>query len=110
MEELLAPRAEMIQADHAAEESPEMGVGPTASEETGEAYRPVTNWVYRGAMNPEFIARDPESSEREGAKEGRSAGQGTRGDHRDATLGGILAGGRELPPLAEEVFALEVDQ
>ncbi len=121
MEELLAARAEMIQADHAGEESPEVGVGPTASEETGEAYRPVTNWVYRGAMNPEFIARDSESSERqpdvertasqrEGAKEGRSAGQGTRGDHRDANVAGILGGGRELPPLAEEVFALEVDQ
>src|SRR5215208_2193666 len=100
MEELLAPRVEMIQADHAGEESPEVGVGPTASEETGEAYRPVTNWVYRGAMNPEFFECQPDvgrtASQRGGAKEGRSAGQGPRGDHPDATLGGIPGGGREL--------------
>ena len=27
-------------------------------EETGDPYRPMTNWVYRGEMNPEFISRD----------------------------------------------------
>lgn len=36
-------------------EEAEMGVGPSASELTTGQYRPITNWVYRGAMNPELI-------------------------------------------------------
>ena len=52
LEELLEPKGAMIQAD---DKSEGLGVGPSASEQTGEDYRPVTNWVYRGAMNPEFI-------------------------------------------------------
>ncbi|HEY6260958.1 MAG TPA: hypothetical protein VIW47_05150, partial [Nitrospiraceae bacterium] len=55
LEELLAPKGAMIQADRADDPSQDLGVGPSASEQTGEDYRPVTNWVYRGAMNPEFI-------------------------------------------------------
>ena len=55
LEELLAPKGSMIQADQADDASEELGVGPSASEQTGDDYRPVTNWVYRGAMNPEFI-------------------------------------------------------
>ena len=56
LEELLAPKGAMIQADQADDDpSGDLGVGPSASEQTGEDYRPVTNWVYRGAMNPEFI-------------------------------------------------------
>jgi len=33
----------------------DLGVGPTASETQTDRYRPVTNWVYRGAMNPDII-------------------------------------------------------
>src|SRR2546425_1047537 len=50
----------MIQADPADDTSKDLGVGPSASEQTGEDYRPVTNWVYRGAMNPEFIQQHDE--------------------------------------------------
>src|SRR4029078_12742853 len=55
LDELLAPKATMIQVDREDDPSEDLGVGPSASEQTGEDYRPVTNWVYRGAMNPEFI-------------------------------------------------------
>jgi hypothetical protein len=33
----------------------DLGVGPTASETQADQYKPVTNWVYRGAMDPEVI-------------------------------------------------------
>lgn len=34
---------------------PEIGTGPQASESLSKEYRPVTNWAYRGAMNPELV-------------------------------------------------------
>lgn len=33
----------------------DLGAGPQASEELSGRYRPVTNWAYRGAMNPEMV-------------------------------------------------------
>ncbi len=45
--------------EHAAqgreEQETETGMGPPASEQTSGGYRPVTNWAYRGAMNPDMI-------------------------------------------------------
>ena len=125
MEELLVPRTEMIKADQANEESQELGVGPTASELTGGEYRPVTNWVYRGAMNPEFIKRDQEQTEQAdeqqveldrtasqggGSNERAGAGQGTRRGEQEPASGDVLGGGRSLPPVVEELLALEVEQ
>lgn len=121
MEDLLAPRAEMIQGDQDSEEEQELGVGPTASEDTSDAYRPVTNWVYRGAMNPEFITRDeaqtaepqPDlerlASQGGGAKEGAGAGQGSQRREQEST-GDVLGAGRSLPSVVDELLALEVDQ
>lgn len=121
MEELLTPRAEMIDGDRSGEESLEMGVGPSASEETGAAYRPVTNWVYRGAMNPEFITRDEKQTAGEpsdveglasqggGTKEGSGAHPDARRRERETT-GDVLGGGRSLPSVVDELLALEVEQ
>lgn len=122
MEELLAPRAELIEANQATDESTELGVGPTASESMNDNYRPVTNWVYRGAMSPEFITRDQEQIERTdgieterdrmaglqgGTNEGTGAGQGTRGE-QESMGREVLAGGQSLS-LVEELLALEVE-
>ena len=122
MEELLAPRAELIEANQATEESTELGVGPTASESMNDNYRPVTNWVYRGAMNPEFITKDQEQIERTdgmeterdrmaglqgGTSERTGAGQGARGE-QESMGREVLAGGQSLS-LVEEVLALEVE-
>jgi hypothetical protein len=124
MEELLAPRAEMIEADQATEESAELGAGPTASESMSDSYRPVTNWVYRGAMNPEFITRDREQAEQTdgiekewhrmaglqgGSSEQSGAGQGTARDEQESLGREVLAGGRSLSAV-EELLALEVEQ
>ena len=122
MEELLAPRADLIEADQATEESTELGVGPTASESMNDNYRPVTNWVYRGVMSPEFITRDREQVERTdeieterdrmaglqgGTNERTGAGQGTRGE-QESMGREVLAGGQSLS-LVEELLALEVE-
>ncbi len=122
MEELLAPRAEMIKADQAKEDSQELGVGPTASEQTGDDYRPVTNWAYRGQMNPEFIKRDHEqldeqqpelermASQGGGSKERSGAGRGSRRGEQESSSGDVLGGGRSLPSAVEELLALDVEQ
>lgn len=125
MEELLAPRAEIIKADRSSDESQELGVGPTASEQTSDAYRPVTNWVYRGAMNPEFIKRDQEPSNQAdeqqadldrmasqggGSKERSGTGQSARRGEQESASGDVLGGGRSLPSVVEELLALEVEQ
>ncbi len=121
MEELLAPKAEMITAQQAKEESQELGVGPTASEDTSETYRPVTNWVYRGAMNPEFITGDLKQADEQqavdgplsqggGSKEGSDAGQGRQQRGHESATGEVLGGGRSLPSVVDELLALDVDQ
>ncbi len=122
MEQLLAPKAEMIEADHTKDESWEVGVGPTSSEQTSDEYRPVTNWVYRGEMNPEFIRRDDMQKEEHqaelermasqggGSKERSAAGQDNRSDAQEGRAGDVLGGGRALPSVVEELLAFEVEQ
>jgi nitric oxide reductase NorD protein len=127
LEELLAPKGAMIQVDQVDDVSEELGVGPSASEQTGEDYRPITNWAYRGAMNPEFIRQhdrdEPASDDQKqsedieriasaagGAQEPSSQGQRNREGTRTEIESDRLAGGRQLPSHVEELLALKVDQ
>jgi nitric oxide reductase activation protein len=127
LEELLAPKGAMIQAEQADDASEDLGVGPSASGQTGEDYRPVTNWVYRGAMNPEFIrqqGQDGRASDEQkqsediermasapgGAQESSVQGQRIREGTRTANESDRLAGGRQLPSHVEELLALKVEQ
>ncbi|NOT21206.1 MAG: VWA domain-containing protein [Nitrospiraceae bacterium] len=127
LEELLMSKGEMIQADQVDDESEDLGVGPSASEETSEAYRPVTNWVYRGAMNPEFIRQQQQdqgaSDDRKqsediermasaagGAQESSAQGQRNREGVSAETEHDNFAGGRQLPSHVEELLALQVEQ
>lgn len=127
LEELLAPKGAMVQGVQAHDASAELGVGPSASDQSGEDYRPVTNWVYRGAMNPEFIKQNaqdgrtqedqPQSDEIQrmasavgGSQEASSQGQQNRGGTRTETEGDRLAGGRQLPSQVEELLNLKVEQ
>ena len=126
LEELLAPKGAMIWSEQDDNVSADLGVGPSASEQTAEAYRPVTNWVYRGAMNPEFIrqqsmdehASDQKRSEDiqrmasaaiEAGESSRQSQQNGTGTHME-TEGDRLAGGRQLPSHVEEFLALKVEQ
>jgi len=127
LEELLASKGAMVQVNQADDESAELGVGPSASEQTGEDYRPVTNWAYRGAMNPEFIRQqdqgerspdDPKRSEdiermanaADGALESSAQGQRNREGSNKATESDRFVGGRQLPSHVEELLALKVEQ
>ena len=49
-------------ADSTAEEE-ELGVGPRAAEETTGGYRGITNWAYRGEMNPDFVRGESTASD-----------------------------------------------
>ena len=125
MEELLTPRTQMIKGDQDKQESRDIGVGPTASEEMSNQYRPVINWVYRGAMNPEFIRRDQEQGQQtgeqqeelqrmagqgRGSKERSNSGWGARRGEQESTSGDVLGGGQSLPSLVEKLLALQVEQ
>src|SRR5262245_9829554 len=124
LEELLASKGAMIQADRSAEE---LGAGPSSSEQTGEDYRPITNWVYRGAMNPEFIGRhdrdelasneqnpsealDRTTSAYDGAQ--KSSMQGPRNQEwmHTGTESDRIALGHQLPSHVEELLAFKVEQ
>ncbi len=127
LEELLASKGEMIQADRADDMSAEVGVGPSASEQTGEDYRPITNWVYRGSMNPELIRRhdrdeqalDDQTQSEDierlantagAAQESSPQGQRNREGTRTGTESDRLAGGQHLPSQVEELLALKVEE
>jgi len=72
----------------------DLGVGPTASETQTDRYKPVTNWVYRGAMNPEVIgARQGEAGEQGEIPVG-TEGSGITTSHAS---GGDREGARPAP-------------
>lgn len=127
LEELLAPKSEMIRTDGGDALSQDLGGGPSASEERREDYRPVTNLVYRGAMNPEFIRRrDAEEQARRdqwrsddidrlvgaarGAQEGATSDRQARNGTQTSLESDVLSGGRRLPPQVDELLTLNVDQ
>ncbi|NOS79809.1 MAG: VWA domain-containing protein [Nitrospira sp.] len=125
MEELLQPKAEMIQGDPVQDNSEEIGVGPTGSEETGGPYRPMTNWVYRGEMNPEFISRDEAPGQKDADAEGQApgeriasgsggskeqGGQQRSGGERHEMMSEVMGGGRALPAVVDELLALPVEE
>ena len=41
--------------EEASEEQSDLGPGPRAAEEIAGHYRPITNWSYRGAMDPDLV-------------------------------------------------------
>jgi nitric oxide reductase NorD protein len=58
------------------EPEPDVGPGPKASETTSRVYRPVTNWSYRGDMNPEQVRdREEVGSDSQAANPGEAVDQ-----------------------------------
>lgn len=47
-------------------ENRDVGAGPRASDETAGGYRPVTNWVYRGSVDPDCVRGDLRESDESG--------------------------------------------
>lgn len=111
------------------EPAPELdqGAGPPASEAMSGQYRPVTNWAYRGDMNPELVrSRGAEDWDQTAAdSDERMAGLGSSGTEpprqlhpsrsmpdasRQGQASGLLSGERserESSSLIEEWLALE---
>ncbi len=55
LEEMIEQRNAATEPDGASETP--SGVGPSASDAVSRAYQPITNWGYRGMMNPNLITR-----------------------------------------------------
>jgi nitric oxide reductase activation protein len=77
-------------------------------------YHPVENFFYRGDMNPDLVMQSgPQQSGKTalsgGATEGSPLKPRERNEQSLPNAGGAVAGGRSLPPLVEEVLAVEVD-
>ncbi|MGH7207504.1 MAG: hypothetical protein ACREI2_15000, partial [Nitrospiraceae bacterium] len=108
----------------------DLGVGPKASEETSGVYRPVTNWAYRSAMNPELVTDKggfgqegfgDESGSQSGTQEapeptqshaGLSPGSPHRrsGERRGELSGSGLVPGSRPTSSVEQMQALDDDQ
>ncbi len=75
------------EADATSEEE-ELGLGLRAAEETAGGYRGMTNWAYRGAMNPDLVRGRPAESDQ------GSDGPDQLGQDLDPTGGASLSPAR----------------
>ncbi|MDH5667127.1 MAG: VWA domain-containing protein [Nitrospira sp.] len=125
IEEQVGVSGDEIEPDSAQDDSEETETASAPSERTSDGYRPMTNPVYRGAMNPEVISRDRMRIEQTGEQEsdgshaggeraespdrsGSAIGTGQRG-HQSEDLHD-LAGGQTLHSAVEELLLLDVEQ
>lgn len=120
MDELLAIRREAIPS-HDEAEAPEQSIpAPKSSEDLSDTYRPMDNWDYRGAMDPNLVRDRTESSPEQSAASGQGdseGGAGLAGDSGGSSGAGtarsqqmsqdVLVPGRRQPSLVEEVLAVE---
>ncbi len=121
LETLLAPRGEMLQGDKGTDEVGDSLPAPRASEALSDVYRPMENWDYRGAMDPDLVRDRSETAPQQvssgtqgdaeggtglaGASGGGPSGAGTVRSQQASD--DALAPGRRQPSLVEEVLALE---
>jgi hypothetical protein len=80
------------------EQETDLGVGPTASETQTDQYTPVTNWVYRGAMNPDRIGtKQGDAGEPGESQAPMPAGTEGSGITASKASGGMKDGARPAP-------------
>ncbi|HEX2056588.1 MAG TPA: hypothetical protein VHF07_08840, partial [Nitrospiraceae bacterium] len=119
LDELLAQRAQPTAAEPSPSPDEPAAVAPRASEEMSAEYRPVTNWDYRGVLDPTMVREQGEESpsaseiEQEDIKEAGIAGQSESNSRqagtartREGSPDG-LASGRDAPSLVDQVLDLE---
>jgi len=121
MDLLLARRAEMIEGDGESDEKGDALPAPRAAEDLSDTYRPMENWDYRGAMDPDLVrdrSESPQQSSSSGSQGDAESGGGLAGASGGGPSGAgtarsrqvsneQLAPGRKQPSLVEEVLALE---
>lgn len=120
MDELFAVRREAIPSPDEAE-APEQSIpAPKASEDLSDTYRPMDNWEYRGAMDPNLVRDRTESTPEQSPASGHGdseGGAGLAGDSSGSSGSGtarsqqvsqdVLVPGRRQPSLVEEVLAVD---
>jgi len=111
LDELLAARGEMIAVER--REGPQdRETEQTKPEQPGDQYRAVTDLVYRGSMNPEFITWSQEQFDQQHDSPAQSDGrmrETVRSGEQNSGDRDVLSEGRSLPSIVEECLALEVD-
>ena len=111
LEELLAVRSEMIGAGRR-EEQTDIETGETRPGQPNDQYRAVTDLVYRGTMNPEFITWSQEQFDQPHEPPAQSDGrmrEHVRNSEQDSGSREMLSEGRSLPSVVEECLALDVE-
>ena len=121
MDEMLAAQPQRVTDEPHQPEASEPAMGPRASDDQTSEYRPVTNWEYRGAMNPAMVREQAGQPERQdaahdagpedlgaglGGHSGSGASQGGTARASEASSDQV-APGRTMPSLVEEVLTME---
>ncbi len=122
MDELMAIRAKAQPAPDNPDMPEQSLPSPRSSEDQSDSYRPMENWDYRGAMDPDLVHDRTESETREQASSGQGdqeAGSGLAGDGGGPSGAGtarsqqasqeLLVPGHRQPSLVEELLAVEGD-
>ena len=120
MDKLLAIRREAIASSDESEALEQSIPAPRASEDLSDTYRPMENWDYRGAMDPNLVRDRTESApeQRPASGQGDSeGGAGLAGESGGSSGAGtarsqqtsqeMLVPGRRQPSLVEEILAVE---
>lgn len=110
LEELLAARGEMISIEQD-EEPKDFPAEQTSPQQPDDQYRPVTDVVYRGSMNPEFITWSQEQRQQRSQPAAQSDGdikQNAQSGEQEPGNRERLSEGRSLPSIVEECLTLEV--
>jgi Mg-chelatase subunit ChlD len=95
LDELLTPASLRPQTDDPTREpETDLGVGPQASETRTDRYKPVTNWIYRGAMNPDIVGTKRGDAGESGAMTAGTEGSGIAASNAP---GGTKEGARPTP-------------
>lgn len=111
LEELLMARGEMLTVEQQAE-SKESEVGQTQPGQSDDGYRTMTDVVYRGSMNPEFVSWSQESPGEKAQHPAQSDGAATRNVLSSAQAprdNDKLGEGRSLPSVVEECLTVEAE-
>jgi len=120
MDELLAIRRESIPSQGEVEAFEQSIPAPKSSEDLSDTYRPMDNWDYRGAMDPNLVRDRTESAPEQSAASGQGdneGGAGLAGDSGGSSGAGtarsqqmsqdVLMPGSRQPSLVEEILAVE---
>ncbi|WHZ24568.1 MAG: Nitric oxide reductase activation protein NorD [Nitrospira sp.] len=119
LDELLVIRRETVPTQDESEAQEQSIPAPRSSEDLSDRYRPMDNWDYRGAMDPDLVRDRTESPPEQKAASGHgdSEGAGLTGDSGGSSGAGtarsqqasqdVLVPGRRQPSLVEELLAVE---